>query len=359
MAKHQITNLPHKRFNLLTGEWLLVSPHRTDRPWTGQQEEPGTAVGAQYDPECYLCPGNRRAGGIVNPEYTSTFVFTNDYAALLPEAGAVPAGDDPLLKMAPESGICRVLCYNPRHDLTMARMSVGQIQGIVAAWISEFQTLQANDAIAYVQIFENRGEIMGCSNPHPHGQIWANSSIPTIPAREDVQQAHYHKEHGSCLLCDYLQRELALGERILFTNDSFVCLVPFWATWPFETMILPRRHLQTIDQLKREEQKDLAVIMQQLGICYDNLFATSFPYSMGMHQRPVDCPDGGENDGGRYDYWHFHIHYYPPLLRSKSVKKHMVGYEMFGMPQRDITAEKAADMLRAQKRVHYLNGESA
>ncbi len=339
---------PHRRLNLLTGEWILVSPHRSKRPWSGQKEDPDKSTISRYDPDCYLCPKNSRAEGVVNPDYTSTFVFQNDFAALLPEHLAVTDSDfnDHLLRAEPESGICRVICYTPRHDLTMARMEHCQIEQIIRTWQEEYNTLGALDSINHVQIFENRGSLMGCSNVHPHGQIWANSTIPTIPAAESFQQQEYMQKSDSCLLCSYLARELEEDQRILFSNQSFVALVPFWATWPFETMILPRRHLSSIELMTSMETADLAEIMHRLAICYDNLFQTSFPYSMGIHQRPLD--------GCNSDYWHYHIHYLPPLLRSQSVKKHMVGYELLAMPQRDITAEIAAKQLQRQSTVHYL-----
>lgn len=348
MHKQAFHNLPHRRFNLLTGEWVLVSPHRSLRPWGGQEEPPDIPSQCQYDPDCYLCPGNSRAEGAVNPDYTSTFVFENDFATLLPkENGTYATADiDPLLKAEREYGICRVICYSPRHDLTMARMECSQLEEIIGTWKQEYSTLGAMDGINHVQIFENRGALMGCSNLHPHGQIWANSTVPTIPVTESVQQKNYMRKEDSCLLCTYLKRELEERERILFANQSFVALVPFWAIWPFETMIVSRRHLLSIDSMTSVEIRELAEIMNSLAICYDNLFQTSFPYSMGIHQQPTD--------GGAHDYWHFHIHYLPPLLRSQAVKKHMVGYELLAMAQRDLTAEMAAQRLRAQSSLHYL-----
>lgn len=342
---------PHRRYNPLAGEWVLVSPHRTKRPWTGQEECPDTTTPPQYDPTCYLCPGNSRAKGIANPVYTDTFVFTNDFAALLPENSATTdfTADDQLLRAEPETGLCRVICYNPRHDLTMARMDRLQIERVIATWQKEYDSLGSRKDINHVQIFENRGLVMGCSNPHPHGQIWANSTIPTIPANESRKQQDYLQKNGSCLLCDYLMREIKEDRRILFTNPSFVALVPFWAVWPFETMILPRRHASSLASLTPKETADLASIMNKLAICYDNLFQTSFPYSMGIHQQPTDRK--------KYDFWHYHIHYLPPLLRSQTVKKHMVGYELLAMPQRDLTAEMAADQLRGIPAIHYLDME--
>ena len=346
----QFQDHPHRRLNQLTGEWVLVSPHRTRRPWQGQQEAPDLATLPAHDPDCYLCPGNGRAGGEVNPDYADTFVFTNDFAALLPESpqgGGAPAADG-LLVAEPETGICRVLCYSPRHDLTLARLGVDQAARVVDLWCDEFTRLGGRDDIGHVQIFENRGSAMGCSNPHPHGQIWATRSLPMYPAVEAARQAAHLNQEGKCLLCTYLETELARGERIIFENDSFVALVPFWALWPFEAMILPKAHMTDILGMSPGQRLDLADAMVRLNVRYDNLFQTSFPYSMGIHQAPTD--------GGEHRHWHFHIHYYPPLLRSKSVKKFMVGFEMMAMPQRDLTAESAAARLRDQAEVHYMEG---
>jgi len=348
MGQERWDTTPHRRFNPLTGEWILVSPHRNQRPWTGQEETPDTATPTKYDPNCYLCPTNTRAEGTTNPPYTETFVFSNDYAALLPEPLETKqtVSEDELLRAEPETGICRVICYSPRHDLTMARMENSVIERVIATWQQEYQTLGAIKDINHIQIFENRGLVMGCSNPHPHGQIWANSTTPTIPASESRQQQAYRQKHKSCMLCRYLDRELQEEQRILFTNPSFVALIPFWAAWPFETMILPRRHASSIATLTEIEKSDLAQIMKSLAVCYDNLFQTSFPYSMGIHQQ--------QTDGTNYNFWHYHIHYLPPLLRSRTVKKHMVGYELLAMPQRDLTAEMAAKWLRELPSTHYL-----
>lgn len=341
------SDFPHRRFNPLTGEWILVSPHRTLRPWHGQVEAEAPSTLPRYDPTCYLCPTNPRAGGDINPDYGSTFVFTNDFAALLPEKRRRSPGRDELFISEPESGICRVVCYSPRHDLTIAQMDQQEAAAIVDAWIDEYRMLGALPDINHVQIFENRGLIMGCSNPHPHGQIWATSTVPDIPAREAVCQQRYLDTHGGCLLCTYLDRERRRRERLIAENGSFAVVVPYWAVWPFETMIIPQRHAGSIASLSAAERADLAAIMIELGICYDNLFQASFPYSMGIHQQPTD--------GGDHPAIHWHLHYLPPLLRSRTVKKHMVGYELLAMAQRDLTPESAAARLRDLPKIHYLN----
>lgn len=344
---------PHRRFNPLTGEWVLVSPQRTRRPWQGQQEKPDAQALPEHDAGCYLCPGNTRAGGMVTPDYTGTFVFTNDFPALLPGAPPVsshispaPPDNEDLFLAEPETGICRVICFSPRHDLSLARMLPTEVLQVVDIWCEEYTSLGKREDIGYVQIFENRGSVMGCSNPHPHGQIWATRSVPTIPATEDARQRAYLQDKEECLLCRYTQRELSTGKRIIFHNDSFVALVPFWAVWPFEAMIVPRRHMSAITEMSPAERADLATMLVRMGARFDNLFKTSFPYSMGLHQRPVNGDDA--------KHWHWHIHYYPPLLRSATVKKFMVGYEMLAMPQRDLTAEESARRLRELSDIHYL-----
>ncbi|CCH48786.1 UDP-glucose--hexose-1-phosphate uridylyltransferase [Pseudodesulfovibrio piezophilus] len=339
---------PHRRLNQLTGEWVLVSPHRTKRPWQGQQEKPDRGTLPAHDPTCYLCPGNERARGSVNPEYRDVFVFTNDFAALYPDdspAGASFFEPDGLLVAEPEPGVCRVICYSPRHDLNMARLGVEAVSEVVDVWCREYKVLGNRPEIGYVQIFENRGAVMGCSNPHPHGQIWATGSVPMYPAMEEERQKIHLEDTGECLLCRYLRQEQARGERIVFENESFAVIVPFWAVWPFETMVLPKVHMAFIAQMNEAQRKDLADALVRIGIRYDNLFQTSFPYSMGIHQQPVDGKD--------HPHWHFHLHFYPPLLRSQSVKKFMVGFEMMAMPQRDLTAESAALRLRELSEVHY------
>jgi len=351
MSQFELSDHPHRRLNPLTGEWLLVSPHRAKRPWLGQVEKLAQEQRPAHDPGCYLCPGNNRANGETNPPYTSTYVFENDFAALLPEipAGDVNAGN--LLVARAERGRCRVICFSPRHDLSLAEMSTEEIRPIVDLWCAQTEELGAFPEINHVQLFANKGQIMGCSNPHPHGQVWASESIPGEPAKELCHQEAYLTENGRCLLCDYLVLELAASERLVCQNDHFVALVPFWACWPFEIIVLPRRHLGLLPSLSAEERQALADIFRRVTARYDNLFEVSFPYSMGWHQSPTD--------GRQHDEWHLHAHFYPPLLRSATVKKFMVGFEMLGNPQRDITAEMAAARLRELPELHYTqNGRS-
>ncbi len=336
---------PHRRRNPLTGEWVLVSPHRTKRPWKGEVEELPTDRLPAYDPGCYLCPGNARAGDARNPAYEGTFVFVNDFSALLPEAPSGRYERGELLLAESERGLCKVICFSPRHDLTLARMSVEEIAPVIDTWIDQYVEIGGLDYVAYVQIFENRGAMMGNSNPHPHCQIWASEHVPLAAASETERQHEYRADRGGCLLCDYLRIELESAERVVFENESFAVLVPFWAVWPYEVMLLPKGHHASIDTLSREERRGLADAIRRLGCRYDNLFRTSFPYSMGAHQRPTD--------GGDYPGWHLHFHYYPPLLRSATVRKFMVGYEMLGTPQRDITPEGAAATLRGLSEIHY------
>jgi UDPglucose--hexose-1-phosphate uridylyltransferase len=345
MDESKLFTAPHRRLNPLTGEWLLVSPHRTQRPWQGQVETAPAEQRPAYDPSCYLCPGNERAGGLRNPTYESTFVFDNDYAALLPEAPsltlsrAAKAGGPPLMAAESERGICRVVCFSPRHDLTLAGMDAPALRRVVDVWAEQYVDLGGIDWVRHVQIFENRGAMMGASNPHPHGQIWANERLPNEPAKELRQQRAYAEARGGCLLCDYLALELEDGARLVCANDQFVALVPFWAVWPFETLVLPRAHHGALTDLAPAERDGLADILGRLTRSYDRLFAVSFPYSMGFHQRPTD--------GEPYPEWHMHAHFYPPLLRSATVRKFMVGYELLGMPQREITPESAAERLRS------------
>jgi len=330
---------PHRRYNPLSREWVLVSPHRTQRPWQGQVEKTAPPAQPEYDPECYLCPGNSRAGGVRNPNYTTTFVFDNDFAALKPATPLDRFDRDGLLIAETEPGICRVLCFSPKHNLTIANMEVADLRTVVDAWVAQYQELAANPLINYVQIFENRGAMMGASNPHPHCQIWSNHSIPNQIAKEQAAQLAWREEHGACLLCQYLALEESARDRIVEENESWLTLVPFWAVWPFETMVIAKRHVPSIDYLTGAERTGLADILKRTTARYDRLFDVSFPYSMGFHQRPTD--------GGTHEEWHLHLHFDPPLLRSATVRKFLVGYEMLAMPQRDITPESAAERLRA------------
>lgn len=346
MSATDLTLNPHRRFNPLTREWVLVSPQRSERPWQGQVESGGREAQPSFDPNCYLCPGNVRAGGAKNPAYTATFVFDNDFAALKPDVPVEQVQERELLVARSETGRCRVVCFSPRHDLTMARMSVPELRSVVDIWVEEFTELGKQSRVQSVQIFENRGEMMGCSNPHPHGQIWANEFLPNELAKELESFGGYQRRHASSLLGDYLALELEKQERLVCGNDHFVALVPYWAVWPFETLLVSRRRVASLDELNGDERMALADILRQITTRYDNLFATSFPYTMGFHQRPTDGVDHPE--------FELHAHFYPPLLRSSTVKKFMVGYEMLAMPQRDITPETAAARLRSVPETHYL-----
>lgn len=349
MEQFNIIDHPHRRYNALSGEWILVSPHRAKRPWQGQVEKPPVDERPQYDPKCYLCPGNERIGGENNPDYKSTFIFTNDFSALLKDTPEGGVDDDDLFKAESEQGICKVICFSPRHDLTVPEMEVTAIREVVNLWCSECDELGSKPFINYVQIFENKGAIMGCSNPHPHGQIWSSKLIPTEVSKEMQTQKDYFEKHNKTLLEDYVAKELKLKTRILAENDTFVALIPFWAVWPFEAMILPKRAVSKLTDLSDKERSDFADMYKQLTVMYDNLFEVSFPYSAGIHQAPCDGKD--------YPEWHMHMHFYPPLLRSASVKKFMVGYEMLASPQRDITAEGAAERLRSLPKVHFKSGK--
>ncbi|AXP82815.1 Galactose-1-phosphate uridylyltransferase [Mariniflexile rhizosphaerae] len=327
----------HKRYNILTGEWVLVSPHRAKRPWQGQNEAVSNAVRPAYDASCYLCAGNTRINGEENPKYEDVFVFTNDFAALQTESKNFNVNDGLLIAQS-EQGICKVICFSPDHSKSLADMDAKDIEKVVFAWQKEYAELGSNPLINYVQIFENKGAVMGCSNPHPHGQIWSQTTLPNEVDKKDQQQRAYYDKNKSSLLGDYIQQELTKQERIIFENDRFVVLVPFWAIWPFETMIVPKQQQQSISDLKGNDSFLFAEAISVITKAYDKLFNTSFPYSSGIHQAPTNGKDN--------NHWHWHMSFYPPLLRSATVKKFMVGYEMFGSPQRDITPEIAAQKLR-------------
>lgn len=345
MSRFNFEDHSHRRYNPLTAEWVQVSPHRAKRPWQGQQEKFQAQQRPAYDPQCYLCPGNTRAGGEKNPPYQGTYSFKNDFAAITEDvpSGTLQEGEFFLAKS--ERGICKVICFSPRHDLTIPEMELSAIREVVDLWKREYEELGGRDFINYVQIFENKGSVMGCSNPHPHGQVWAQESIPDEPRKKGENFLHYYGKHGRTLLQDYLQAELQKGERILLENDHFVGLVPFWAVWPFEALIIAKTPAQSIAALGEDELHALADAYKQLTVMYDNLFETSFPYSAGLHQAPTD--------GREHPHWHLHMAFYPPLLRSASVKKFMVGYEMLANPQRDITPETAAALLQKLPKVHY------
>jgi UDPglucose--hexose-1-phosphate uridylyltransferase len=344
---------PHRRWNPLRQSWVLVSPHRAQRPWQGEVDRKAAPPAVSHHPQCYLCPGNQRAGGASNPAYEGIFSFVNDYAALLPESHlASPAATDapasPLLQAEPARGVCKVLCYHPDHSLTLARMTREEIRPVVDAWTREYLELGGIDWIEYVQIFENRGAMMGASNPHPHGQIWSTGFVPDEPAAETLAQRDHLARTGRCLLCDYVaaERLAPVDEgRVVFENGHFLALVPWWAIWPFEVLLVSRRHLGALPELTGDERDGLADALKRLTTRFDNLFETSFPYTMGFHQSPTDRKEHPE--------WHFHAHFYPPLLRSATVRKFMVGFEMLGMPQRDITPEDAAQRLRACSEEHF------
>jgi UDPglucose--hexose-1-phosphate uridylyltransferase len=337
------TDHPHRRYNPLTGEYVLVSPHRMKRPWQGKQETSSADERPEYDPTCYLCPRNTRTSGEANPDYATTYVFTNDFQALLSDVPQSPESDHPLFRQESVKGTCRVICFHPRHDLTLPEMHVADIRNVVDVW-SE-QTAELGQTYQWVQVFENKGAIMGCSNPHPHGQIWAEDTLPNEPTKEDRHQRDYLQANGRPLLMDYIAEEVRRGERIVVENDDWLALVPFWAVWPFETLLLPRQHVLRLPDLSDGQKDSLADILKRMLTRYDNLFEVSFPYSMGWHGAPYN--------GKANDHWHLHAHFYPPLLRSATVKKFMVGYEMMAEAQRDLTAEQAADRLRSLSDVHY------
>ncbi|MEM8569640.1 MAG: UDP-glucose--hexose-1-phosphate uridylyltransferase [Pseudomonadota bacterium] len=346
MAHPDFTESPHRRYNPLKGEWVLVSPHRNKRPWQGQSEATAQEHKPAYDPDCYLCPGNTRANGVVNPNYVGPYVFTNDFPALLSDTPKGTSGGDPLFQAETVRGTARVICFSERHDLTLPELPLDNIRQVVDVWAEQLEDL--GKSYAWVAIFENKGAVMGCSNPHPHGQIWASDFIPNEVAREDECQRAYQQENGDNLLVAYAARESTDGTRTVVENESWIAVVPYWAIWPFETMVIPKRHVLRLTDLNAEERDALAEILKRLCTRYDNLFKTEFPYTMGWHGAPLT--------EGDHSHWQLHAHFYPPLLRSATVRKFMVGYEMLSEAQRDLTAETAADRLRAQSDVHYKSG---
>jgi len=344
-------NNPHRRMNILTGEWVLVSPHRSKRPWLGQVEKLAAENLPAYDPSCYLCPRNERAGGVFNPEYTGAFVFENDFAALLPASvEEEPVSSSLLLVSVPEQGQCLVVCFSPRHDLTLPELDRSSVENVLETWTRSSSDLANRDYIQYVQVFENKGAMMGCSNPHPHSQIWAQSHPPNEIIKELGTQTSYFNQYARPLLIDYIQEEQHQKERVLFSNDHFTAVVPFWAVWPFEVLVSAHRPTPYLKDLTASEISALAEIFQQVTTRYDNLFEISFPYSMGFHQAPTD--------GQPHPEWVLHAHFYPPLLRSATVRKFMVGFEMLAMPQRDITPEVAVERLRNLSDVHFKHRDS-
>ncbi|MFD0965732.1 galactose-1-phosphate uridylyltransferase [Seminibacterium arietis] len=337
------TEHPHRRYNPLTEQWVLVSPHRAKRPWQGQQEKPAKQHNIVYDPDCYLCPNNVRITGEKNPNYHKPFVFSNDFSALMENTPSPPQSCDPLFKMSQARGESRVICFSPDHSKTLPLLSIEEIIDIIHVW--QAQLAELSQKYLWVQIFENKGAAMGCSNPHPHGQIWANSFLPNEVAKADQSQRNYFQKHGSVLLLDYVQRELELKERVVVETQHWLAVVPYWAAWPFETLLLPKFHVKCMMQLTEPQVADFALILKKLTTKYDNLFNTSFPYSMGFHFAPFNGEDNL--------HWQLHGHFYPPLLRSATVRKFMVGYEMLGETQRDLTAEQAAARLRDLSDIHY------
>ncbi|NKI27150.1 UDP-glucose--hexose-1-phosphate uridylyltransferase [Arenibacter sp. 6A1] len=340
----EFNNNPHRRLNILTGEWILVSPHRNKRPWQGKTEKQAETDRPQYDPACYLCPTNKRMGGENNPDYKKPYSFVNDFSALLNDVKE-ETYENGLLYAESESGLCKVVCFSPDHSVTLPLMSISAISDVISLWQKEYKELGNMEGINHVQIFENKGDVMGCSNPHPHGQIWAQNNIPLEVAKKIDRLKDYWEKNQKSILEDYVQQELKLDERIILENEHFVALVPYWAVWPYETMILPKRKIAHIGLLTEKEKVSYAEILKGMTIKYDNIFKTSFPYSAGIHQAPTD--------GEEHPEWHFHMSFYPPLLRSATVKKFMVGYEMFANPQRDITAEQAAETLASLPSIHY------
>ena len=341
----RLSEYPHRRYNPLTDEWILCSPHRIKRPWHGQVEPQDQEILPEYDSKCYLCPGNARAGGGRNPKYESTFAFDNDFAALLPPSDSWQLDEQGLIVAHSEPGVCRVICFSPRHDSSLPQMGLAAIRNVIDTWATETESMGRKDYINYVQVFENKGALMGCSNPHPHCQVWGAFHVPTVPAKKLASQKKYFRKHKTDLLGDYIRIESEKGERTVCENKHWVCLVPFWAVWPYETIVIPRRLVSDLASLSDMERDALADLIKRLTIKYDNLFRTSFPYSMGWHGRPTD--------GEKHPYWRLHAVYFPPLLRSATVRKFAVGYEMTAELQRDVTPEHAAARLRDISDIHY------
>jgi UDPglucose--hexose-1-phosphate uridylyltransferase len=340
---------PHRRFNPLKGEWVLVSPHRQRRPWQGRVELSGEADALAYDAQCFLCAGNTRANGVQNPTYTGTFVFDNDFAAVLPDSAVAAEPGDDLYQSMPARGVSRVVCFSPDHGKTLPELSTSAIEQVVDTWCAQSAELGAT--YPWVQVFENKGAMMGCSNPHPHGQIWATDYLPNEALTEDTRQKDYYARHGRPMLLDVAKRELEAGERVVTATEHWVAVVPYWASWPYETLLLPLQHLPRLTHLPPALRADLAMMLHRLTARYDNLFSCSFPYSMGWHGAPFTP--------GAEAHWQLHAHFYPPLLRSATVRKFMVGYEMLAEAQRDLTPELAAATLRAQSDTHYKHRVSA
>jgi len=337
------TDHSHRRRNPLTGQWVLVSPHRAKRPWQGQQEQAEVTERPAYDAHCYLCAGNLRVTGERNPDYAGTFVFTNDFAALMQDTPPAAAGGDPLFRMMEARGTSRVICFSPDHSKSLPELSLDAIGQVNYSRCAQTEELGATHH--WVQVFENKGAMMGCSNPHPHGQVWATSFLPNEPAAEDQYQLAHFAEHGRAMLLEIAEREAAHGQRVVVQTEHWLAIVPFWATWPFETLLLPRFAVQRLPQLSSVQRADLANVLKRLTSRYDNLFRCSFPYSMGWHGAPFDGRDGAA--------WQLHAHFHPPLLRSSTVRKFMVGFEMLAEAQRDLTPEQAAERLRAVSDRHY------